>query len=84
MKVFGYIKLLLSAGLTVLVILSSSAARSEREALSYDDFIAQYGTQRSESDDEFLERREALVAKASTRAPRIGSLKGRRLSSGTL
>ena len=61
MKVFGYIKLLLSAGLTVLVILSSSAVRSEREALSYDDFIAQYGTQRSESDDEFLERREALI-----------------------
>ena len=61
MKVFGYIKLLLSAGLTVLVILSSSAARSEREALSYDDFIAQYGTQRSESDDEFIERREALI-----------------------
>ena len=61
MKAFGYINLLLSAGLTGLVILSSSAARSEREALSYDDFIAQYGTQRSESDDDFIERREALI-----------------------
>ena len=62
MKAFGYINLLLSAGLTGLVILSSSAARSEREALSYDDFIAQYGTQKSESDDEFIERREALIS----------------------
>jgi len=62
MKVFGYIKLLLSAGLTGLVILSSSAARSERETLSYDDFIAQYGTQRSESDEQFIERRKALIS----------------------
>ena len=61
MKAFGYIKLLLSAGLIGLVILSSSTARSKREALSYDDFIAQYGTQKSESDDEFIERREALI-----------------------
>ena len=64
MNVFGYIKLLLSAGLTGLVILSSSAARSEREALSYGGFLAQYGTQRSESDEEFIDRREALISLA--------------------